>query len=100
MAYIALKRMLFGPQRLEVGDEVPFEPNRDYGLMLRQGLIADTERVAATAEQHEQDMEGARARIRQLEGLLADARAELQAVQGEPAKTAKKASRGAAVAAA
>jgi hypothetical protein len=37
--YVALRHMRFGDGWLQPGDPVPVEGGRDYGRMVRQGLI-------------------------------------------------------------
>jgi len=37
--YVAVVHMRWGDTWLEPGDEVPIEPGRNYGAMIRQGLI-------------------------------------------------------------
>lgn len=90
--YVALKRIRFGKEHIDTGEEVPFERGRNYTLMLRQGLIADMRLqdqpdggAALTAAQE---------RVATLEGHLeaaneeiADLREQLEEAQGrEPAE--------------
>jgi hypothetical protein len=79
--YVALKRQRFGDRMLEPGDEVPFEPSRNYNLMLRQGMIADLEQVNASKEGAKAAQDAAKARIDLLEGLLADANEEIKGLR-------------------
>jgi hypothetical protein len=39
-AYVALKQLRWGDGWLEPGDEVPIEPGRRYGAMVRHGQIS------------------------------------------------------------
>lgn len=85
--YVALKRIRFGKEHIDAGEEVPFERGRNYTLMLRQGLIADMRLqdqpdggAALTAAQE---------RVATLEGYLeaaneeiADLREQLEEAQG------------------
>jgi hypothetical protein len=90
--YVALKRIRFGPDHIETGEEVPFERGRNYTLMLRQGLIADLN------QQEQGDggaaLSAATQTIATLEGHLAEANEEIadlreqleEAQGGEPAE--------------
>lgn len=46
--YVALKRLTFGDEVLEPGDEVPIEEGRNYRQMLRLGQIAAASTLAAS----------------------------------------------------
>jgi hypothetical protein len=74
--FVALRRQRFGEEMLGVGDPVPIEPGRNYGLMLRQGLIADLEDHLRTEEEQSATVDALQLRNEKLEGLLADSRAE------------------------
>lgn len=87
MTYVALKRLRFGEEHLMPGEELPVEPGRNYGLLLRQGLVADLDQVAASEEDHAKQVEGYKTRISALEGQLAEARQEIGALRQEPEPT-------------
>lgn len=74
--YVALKRIRFGPDHIEAGEEVPFERGRNYTLMLRQGLVADLN------QQEQSDggaaLSAANQTIATLEGHLAEANEEIE----------------------
>jgi hypothetical protein len=44
--YVAVGRLRWGDGWLEPGDRVPLEPGRNYGSLLRHGLIALVEHGA------------------------------------------------------
>jgi hypothetical protein len=77
VAFVALKRQRFGKVHLSPGDEVPQEAGRNYNLMERMGLIADLDAKVDSEAGALAAQKAAKARITQLEGLLAAANAEI-----------------------
>ena len=77
MTFVALKRQRFGKVHLSPGDEVPQEAGRNYNLMERMGLIADLDAKVDSEAGALAAQKAAKARITQLEGLLAAANAEI-----------------------
>lgn len=82
--YVALRRIKVGAEHLMPGEELPeLEENRNLNLLLRQGLIANLDVQAASDEEQQQALDVSRARVEQLEGLLAAAQRELSEVRGK-----------------
>jgi hypothetical protein len=82
--FVALKRVRFGEDHIAPGEEVPVEPNRNYNLMLAQGLIADLDQQNRTEEAQAVAVEALQSRITVLEGVLAEANAELAQLRDNP----------------